>query len=110
MNLLEAIQGAGEKEYTCFVCGGDGKETCTNPDHGFISTLSFHDIWPLGCPVCGHDPDHKVKGGGDCDCCNGTGKLSLNDFQKRSEEYGFDDYPECYEIVTPEQVLRERKL
>ena len=108
MNLLEAIQNCGDKKYRCFVCGGDGKETCTNPDHGFISALSFHDIGRLGCPVCGHHLHHKVKNGGDCDCCNGTGKLSHSEFLEQSEKYGFDDYPECFEIVPPETVMAER--
>jgi hypothetical protein len=60
----------------CCCCLGDGKETCHNPDHGFISALSFHDIGRLGCPVCGHDPNGKVKNGGDCDLCGGTGKTT----------------------------------
>lgn len=58
----------------CETCGGDGKETCTNPDHGFIDALSFTDIGRIGCPACGTDPRHKVKGGGKCEDCNGTGK------------------------------------
>lgn len=37
----------------CPGCGGDGKETCTNPDHGLISALSWHDIGRIGCPCCG---------------------------------------------------------
>ena len=80
-----------EKQCVCFVCGGDGKETCTNPDHGFISMLSFHDVGRVGCPVCGHDPNHKVKNGGSCECCNGLGKLTESQFEEQSYEYGFDD-------------------
>ena len=56
----------------CYACGGDGKETCDNPDHGFIEFVGG-EIGRLGCPVCGHDPDHKVPNGGPCDICNGTG-------------------------------------
>lgn len=61
---------------TCPDCGGDGKETCNNPDHGFISAMSWHDIGRLGCPVCGHAPDHKVINGGDCETCKGTGLIN----------------------------------
>jgi hypothetical protein len=60
----------------CGVCGGDGKETCSNPDHGFISAMPG-DTGRLGCPVCGHDPNHKVKNGGQCDECNGTGLTAI---------------------------------
>jgi hypothetical protein len=59
----------------CTVCGGDGKETCDNPDHGFITAMSCDgfEIGRLGCPVCGHSEDHKVPNGGKCEHCNGTG-------------------------------------
>ncbi len=60
----------------CPDCRGDGKDTCHNPDHGLIGALSFHDIGRIGCPVCGHDEDHKVYNGGDCVTCNGTGKAT----------------------------------
>lgn len=63
----------------CPDCGGDGKETCNNPDHGFISALGFHDIGRIGCPGCGHDPDHKVINGGKCETCKGTGKIKLTE-------------------------------
>lgn len=87
----EIAKGLVEPYYTCFVCGGDGKETCTNPDHGFISALSFHDVGRIGCPVCGHDPNHKVKNGGDCECCKGTGKLNSFEFSHEANEYAYDD-------------------
>lgn len=65
--------------YECPMCGGDGKETCSNPDHGFLRVMSFHDVGRIGCPVCGHDENYKVSGGGDCDVCDGreivTGKI-----------------------------------
>ena len=80
-----------EKHCMCFVCGGDGKETCTNPDHGFISMLSFPYVGRLGCPCCGHDPNHKIKNGGNCECCNGLGKLTETQFNQQAYEYGFDD-------------------
>lgn len=56
----------------CQSCGGDGRETCSNPDHGFIGAVGG-EIGRLGCPVCGHDPYCKVPDGGDCEECNGTG-------------------------------------
>ena len=61
----------------CPDCGGDGHETCNNPDHGFIhGAMGWHEIGRLGCPGCGHDPDHKVRGGeGKCETCGGTGKV-----------------------------------
>ena len=36
--------------YVCPDCGGDGKETCHNPDHGFIVAVG-HDIG-RDCAVC----------------------------------------------------------
>lgn len=66
----------------CWMCGGDGKETCDNPDHGFISSFGG-EIGRLGCPVCGYDPNFKVKGGGKCEICNGTGKLDENGSQEQ---------------------------
>ena len=71
------------KNIECPMCGGDGKETCNNPDHGFIGEMSFHDIGRLGCPVCGHDDDHKVPNGGDCELCEGGGEVT----QKQYAEY-----------------------
>jgi len=62
--------------YVCPDCGGDGKETCHNPDHGFISAMSFHDIGRLGCPCCGHDLKGKVPNGGACDTCKGRGYVN----------------------------------
>jgi hypothetical protein len=61
----------------CETCGGDGKETCNNPDHGLIGAMGFHDIGRIGCPVCGHDPNFKVKNGGACDQCDGKGKVAV---------------------------------
>jgi hypothetical protein len=54
----------------CKQCGGDGIETCDNPDHGFIDAVGG-EIGRLGCPGCGHDPNHKMKG--PCPACKGTG-------------------------------------
>ena len=64
----------------CPACGGDGKETCNNPDHGFIESMPGNRGWDLGrlgCPICGHDENHKVPHGGKCENCNGTGKVDL---------------------------------
>lgn len=59
----------------CPMCNGDGKETCDNPDHGFIVGIG-HEIGRLGCPVCGHDENHKVPNGGNCELCDGKGQVS----------------------------------
>lgn len=70
-----------ETTVMCPDCGGDGVETCDNPDHGFIDTMNYiasrpyNDIGRLGCPVCGHDPNHKLHGS-ICPTCNGAGKIS----------------------------------
>lgn len=80
----DVVDGSGVNEQlsndTCETCGGDGKETCTNPDHGFYSMIySVNcDISRIGCPCCGHDPEHKVPNGGKCEDCNGTGKILAN--------------------------------
>lgn len=63
----------------CLECGGDGKETCNNPDHGLIALMGSQEVGRLGCPVCGSDPDHKVPNGGDCEECNGTGLVKENE-------------------------------
>lgn len=62
--------------YVCPDCGGDGKETCHNPDHGFISANSWNDIGRIGCPCCGHNEYHKIANGDKCETCNGTGEVS----------------------------------
>lgn len=77
----------------CPECGGDGKETCNNPDHGFIAALSWTDVGRLGCPVCGHDPYHKVPKGGACEICSGTGLVTLG----VAIEYCGDQFQEAIE-------------
>lgn len=71
----------------CPVCGGDGKETCTNPDHGIISALSFIEIGRLGCPCCGHNPLHKVPNGDNCEACCGFGAVSVDRAEELVQEY-----------------------
>ena len=60
------------EQKTCEICGGDGIARCNNPDHGLISEWPG-EIGRLGCPVCGHDPEHRVKGE-KCEHCGGSGK------------------------------------
>jgi len=55
----------------CVDCNGTGKEICDNPDHGFIDAIGG-ETSRLGCPGCGHDPDHFT--GSKCETCGGTGK------------------------------------
>lgn len=80
--------------YVCPDCGGDGRETCHNPDHDFLSAMSFHDIGRVGCPVCGHDPHGKVSSGGSCLSCNGEGVVNLCLAEKIISGYGLDCEPE----------------
>lgn len=62
------------EEGKCSECGGDGRDTCHNPDHGgYDARLWGKEASRLGCPVCGHDPEHKVPGGRECEHCAGTG-------------------------------------
>ena len=82
-----------DKLYICPCCNGDGQETCTNPDHGFISAMGFHEIGRLGCPLCGHDPKHKVKNGGSCITCDGAGKVTLDQYNEFCEQTGYDYEP-----------------
>ena len=61
------------KTIICPDCRGDGTETCNNPDHGLIDAIGG-EIGRLGCPVCGHDPEHKVRKN-KCEFCNGEGVI-----------------------------------
>lgn len=87
-----------ERLVVCCSCLGDGKETCHNPDHGFINMLNFHEIGRLGCPVCGHDEMHKVNNGGECDLCGGTGKTTESVGRKFCEDmdYDYEDIQDTY--------------
>lgn len=81
--------------YICPCCNGDGKETCTNPDHGFIEAMPG-EISRLGCPVCGHDPNHKVKNGGPCITCDGDRTVTLSQYNEFCEQTGYDYEPIVY--------------
>lgn len=59
---------------TCPDCGGDGIDTCDNPDHGFITAMGG-ELGRLGCPICGHDPDHKIQDS-KCSSCDGKGTIT----------------------------------
>lgn len=77
---------------TCPDCGGDGRETCHNPDHGFISAMGG-ELGRLGCPCCGHDERHKVKRGGACETCSGSGVVTETAARMfcESMDYDFED-------------------
>lgn len=88
-----------EKYFKCPDCGGDGIETCHNPDHGFIgfgsllgAVLSANES---ACPCCGHNEEHKMKGV--CYTCKGIGKVSEKTFLKYIDEYVTND--EEYEYL-----------
>ncbi len=83
----------------CPECCGDGKETCTNPDHGLIQALTFHDVGRIGCPCCGHDEFHKVKDGNECDICNGNGQVTNHEFAQYCNEHNFD-VSKHFQLVT----------
>lgn len=85
-----ASSGRLEQLVMCCECLGDGKETCHNPDHGFLEAFSSHDIGRIGCPCCGHDEKHKVKNGGACGLCGGTGKTTENDGNKFCKDMDYD--------------------
>lgn len=79
----------------CPDCGGDGKEICHNPDHGFLAgVMSFMGANESACPCCGHDENHKMKkfvNGryvyNTCDTCDGVGKVDKNDYYDFIHEY-----------------------
>ena len=80
----------------CPDCGGDGKETCHNPDHGFLSgVMSIMGANESACPCCGHDEDHKMKkyiGNGKyeynkCETCKGVGRVTRLEYEAYLDEY-----------------------
>lgn len=87
--------------HKCPACGGDGINTCNNPDHGFMS-IGFD---AHGCPCCGNDPNHKVSKYRDgktvylpCEYCKGTGKLSKEECVKILHEWQIYEPIEDYEL------------
>jgi hypothetical protein len=101
-SINEPIEVINKDLIECPSCKGDGKETCSNPDHGFISALSSQEVGRLGCPVCGHDPYHKIKNGENCDICNGSGRINQKEFDCFCDEYNYDEEPV---LKTPIQNL-----
>lgn len=101
--------------FVCPDCFGDGKETCHNPDHGFIEMLSFHDIGRIGCPVCGHDAKHKVKSGCSCETCEGVGQVTIEKARYFCEgQYDFEEImahcdPDFYSKFGGSQPQEHRK-
>lgn len=82
-----------EIEYRCPDCGGDGKETCNNPDHAFVETMPG-EVGRLGCPVCGHHPKHKVNNGKNtCPQCGGLKSIWPEQFEEYCRETGYDEEP-----------------
>lgn len=82
-----------EELFYCPDCGGDGHETCHNPDHGFIHSMPG-ETGRLGCPVCGHHPNGKIMNWENgkrvprpCYTCAGTGKVT----RKIGENYLYDN-------------------
>lgn len=82
----------------CPSCGGDGKETCNNPDHGFLSAMSFRGANESRCPCCGWDPNHKVRKykNGEwfyphCEVCNGKGQMESKEAELWADENGYED-------------------
>lgn len=75
---------------SCPDCLGDGKETCHNPDHGFISAMGWHEIGRLGCPCCGNDGKNKVPNGGLCETCSGAGEVEEQVARGFCEEIGYN--------------------
>lgn len=59
----------------CEECDGTGQEICDNPDHNFINNVGG-EIARLGCPCCGHDPDHIIPDSW-CYKCRGNGNLGV---------------------------------
>jgi hypothetical protein len=56
----------------CKECNGTGYEICDNPDHGFIDAMGG-DIGRIGCPLCGHDEEHRILSSV-CEACEGKGQ------------------------------------
>lgn len=96
--MSEEVAATLGLDVRCFSCGGDGKETCNNPDHGFLSAMNgVLNANESRCPVCGHSDDHKIRRyvdgkfiQPDCYECNGTGILNYENAIRLADEYGYD--------------------
>lgn len=95
--------------HICPECSGDGKETCNNPDHGFISSGFSGEFGRLGCPVCGHDEYHKVPGGGNCESCNGIGRVTKEVCANTLSYFDIDESPDVYEYKGFVSILLPHK-
>lgn len=84
------------KNYFCPACGGDGIETCNNPDHGFIhGGWGGSDLARIGCPCCGHDENHKIRGSS-CFECNGLGLVSKPEAERILDDWRIDEHQQIY--------------
>lgn len=63
----------------CQACGGDGIETCDNPDHGLLDAMSFRGANESRCPCCGHDKQYKIRGSECPDCTDGHTHIIVQD-------------------------------
>lgn len=99
LNVSPAIAKPMLGVVLCPDCFGDGKETCHNPDHGFLSMIgSVVGANESACPCCGHSEDHKIRkyiGWIDgkmkweqpkCYTCDGTGQVTKEDYDKFLDE------------------------
>jgi len=96
--LAATAEADAGKLMRCACCGGDGKETCHNPDHGFINSLSFHDVGRLGCPTCGPFGNPKVPKGGPCEECNGSGFVETSAWHQFVAKMEYDLAPEDFKV------------
>ena len=105
---MKDIVGQESKKYRCLSCGGDGKETCNNPDHGFLSMMNGSGALNANesaCPCCGHSADHKIRKWDPetgkyyyppCYECSGTGLMSESQAIQFADEYGIDEDIEVF--------------
>lgn len=99
-----------EKTYRCLSCGGDGKETCNNPDHGLLSMMNGAGALNANesaCPCCGHSDDHKIRKWDQqtgkyfnppCWECSGTGVMTERQANEYADEYGIEEDIEDFAI------------
>ena len=112
--MKNVYEGVKIEKVKCPDCFGDGIETCHNPDHGFLAgVMSTMGANESACPCCGHNEDHKMGkyiGNGKykynkCETCNGTGKVTMQEYEKYlDEEAPQDDIDEINEICLKGEV------